>query len=229
MSNPSGSRSVNQAARIPVGGNIALPAMEILHGRENFCSWSFATKMLLIREGTWDAVNRKEDDDDPADAVSLKALATICLSIDPVNYSLVQEAKTAKEAWTNLKNAFQDDVMTRRIGLLLKLTSIRLAECSTVEEYVGELMSTSHKLSEVGFKVDDSWLASLLLMGLPEMYEPMIMGLEASGKNVTADTVKAKILQDVKIIKASGVDGAFYSKPKGAKTEGYDEREMFPV
>ncbi|XP_055543383.1 uncharacterized protein LOC129728931 [Wyeomyia smithii] len=135
--------------------------------------------MLLIREGTWDAVTR--DEDDPADGSSLRVLATICLSIEP------------------------DDGMTRRIGLLRKLTSIRLSECSSVEEYV-----------------DDTWLASLLLMGLPDMYEPMIVGLEASVIKINADAVKAKILQDVKmssVTKSSSGDGAFYSHPKTKQKE----------
>ncbi|XP_065091273.1 uncharacterized protein LOC135712243 [Ochlerotatus camptorhynchus] len=95
----------------------------------------------------------------------------------------------------------------------------RLTECSSVEEYGNELMTTSHKLTEVGFAVDDTWLACLLLMGLPESYEPMIMGLEASGTRITADAVKAKILQDVKIggISAGGSkEEDFYSKKKAA-------------
>lgn len=194
--------------------------MERLRGRENYSTWAFATKMLLIREGTWDAVIAPEVDD-PVNAQSLRALATICLSIEPINYSLVQSAETAKQAWDNLKNAFQDDGMTRRIGLLRKLTSIRLGDYSTVEAYVNEMMCTSHKLSEAGFKVDDEWLASLLLMGLPEAYEPMIMGLEASGRRITADAVKAKILQDVKISAGNGSskqDGAFYSERRGSKS-----------
>lgn len=60
-------------------------------------------------------------------------------------------------------------------------------------------MTTSHKLSTIGFKVDDSWLVALLLMGLPDYYEPMIMRLEAAGAKLSSDAVKAKILQDVKV------------------------------
>ena len=58
-------------------------------------------------------------------------------------------------------------------------------------------MSAAHKLSGIVFKVEDEWLASLLLMSLPEYYDPMLMGLEASGTRLTADAVKAKILQVV--------------------------------
>ncbi|XP_055605520.1 uncharacterized protein LOC129753699 [Uranotaenia lowii] len=90
-----------------------------------------------------------------------------------------------------------------------------------VEAYVNELMSTSHKLRNVGFDVNDSWLAAILLMGLPEQYEPMIMGLEASGTALTSDAVKAKILQDVKLERGSvgsSTDGALYSKMNRKKS-----------
>lgn len=50
-------------------------------------------------------------------------------------------------------------------------------------------------VANLGFKVDDSWLAAIHLMGLPEQYEPMIMGLEASGTALTAHAVKANIFQ----------------------------------
>ena len=117
--------------------------------------------------------------------------------------------------------------MTRKIGLLRKLTSIRLINCASVEDYVNELMTTSHKLSTIGFEVDDSWLVALLLMGLPKHYEPMIMGLEASEAKLTSDSVKAKILQDVKLEKGpktSSGDGALYTrgtnsrKPRAKRT-----------
>lgn len=55
------------------------------------------------------------------------------------------------------------------MGPLRKLTSIRLAGCSPVfEKYVNDVISTSCKVAEVEFKVDDTLLASLLLMELPE-------------------------------------------------------------
>lgn len=95
--------------------SVSLPIAEKLRGRENYSSWAFGMKMVLIREGTWNAVDVQEGSV-VSNEVSLRALATICLSIEPINYSLVQDATTAQEAWTNLKNAFQDSGMTRRMG-----------------------------------------------------------------------------------------------------------------
>lgn len=99
---------------------------------------------------------------------------------------------------------------------------MRLVNCDSVEAYVDEVMSASQRLAAIGFKVDDSWLAGILLMGLPEHYEPMIMGLEASGKAMSADAVKAKILQDVKVERGprcSNEDGAFYSSSRNFRAK----------
>ncbi|XP_062708407.1 uncharacterized protein LOC134288243 [Aedes albopictus] len=64
-------------------------------------------------------------------------------------------------------------------------------------------MLTCNQLAQVGFKVDDTWMCSLLLKGLPKRYDPMILGLESSGVALTADMVKAKTMQDVKVTSGS--------------------------
>ncbi|GBP63981.1 Retrovirus-related Pol polyprotein from transposon TNT 1-94 [Eumeta japonica] len=59
-------------------------------------------------------------------------------------------------------------------------------------------MTTAHKLRNIGFKVDDEWLGTLLLAGLPDEYKPMIMAIESSGVAITTDSIKTKLLQEVK-------------------------------
>lgn len=44
-------------------------------------------------------------------------------------------------------------------------------ECAPVEEYV-----IRHKLAAIGFEVNDRWMSSILIMGQPKTYDPMIMG-----------------------------------------------------
>ncbi|GBP08161.1 hypothetical protein EVAR_2945_1 [Eumeta japonica] len=44
------------------------------------------------------------------------------------------------------------------------------------------------------------WLGTLLLAGLPDEYKPMIMAIESSGVAITADSIKTKLLQEVKIV-----------------------------
>lgn len=43
--------------------------------------------------------------------------------------------------------------MIRRLRLIRELTNIQLVECSFTVGFVSQMMSTSHKLSEVGFSL----------------------------------------------------------------------------
>lgn len=83
-------------------------------------------------------------------------------------------------------------------------------------------MTTAHKLRNIGFKLDDEWLGILLLSGLPETYKPMIIAIESSGMKISADSVKSKILQDVKIcpiMNTSAFAGNYNSKNRGNKKQ----------
>ncbi|EZA58140.1 hypothetical protein X777_01868 [Ooceraea biroi] len=170
--------------------------MEKLVGRENYASWKFAMQAYLESEDLWGCVTGAQTH--VADVKKMtKARAKIILSVEKQNYSHLQDTATPKEAWDKLRSVFEDTGLTRKVGLFKKLTSVKLADCTTVEEYVNQIVTTAHKLRELQFDVKDEMVAALLLSGLPEEYKPMIMGLESSGVTPTADAVKVKILQEV--------------------------------
>lgn len=83
------------------------------------------------------------------------------------------------------------------LGLSRDLCTTTLSSCQNIDEYVSKIMSTVHKLRNIGFKVDDEWLGTLLLSGLPEHYKPMILAIESSGI-ISANSVKSKLLQEAK-------------------------------
>ena len=88
--------------------------------------------------------------------------------------SCEKEAGTTKELWTELEALFDDSGFSRRIALLRHLISIGLESC----ENVTRMVDTSQRLSGTGFKINDEWVGSLLLAGLPERFMPMIMAIE---------------------------------------------------
>lgn len=193
-----------------------LVMIEKLTGRDNYSTWRFAVKTYLQHEELWDcvelipgvAVDPKRD---------IKAKSKIVLLVDSVIYVHIQEATSAKEVWDCLASAFDDSGLTRRVGLLRDLCTTSLTGCSNIEEYVSKIMTTAHKLRNIGFKVDDEWLGTLLLSGLPESYKPMIIAIESSGMKISADSVKSKILQDVKISEGDTSAFAINHKNKGPK------------
>ncbi|CAL1678260.1 unnamed protein product [Lasius platythorax] len=175
------------------GGQV-VPLIEKLKGRENYPTWKFAMSALLEHEDLWKCILGTE-----TDARKLaKAKAKLILCIDPFNYSHIQTASTAKEIWLKLQAAFEDTGLTRRVSLLRTLATTQMEKCNSVDEYVNEIITTAHKLNGLGFTVSDEWIGTLLLAGLPNEYRPMIMGIENSGMPITADSIKTKIVQDVK-------------------------------
>lgn len=169
-----------------------------LTGRENYNSWKFAVKSYLEHEDLWSCVDPKTKEE-PGDAnKDIKAKTKIILLVDPSNYHHIEDAQNAREVWVKLQSAFEDSGLHRRVALLRDLINTNLDNCADIEEYVNKIVTTSHKLRNIGFKVDDEWLGTLMLAGLPDQYRPMIMGLESSGVKISSDSIKTKLLQEVK-------------------------------
>lgn len=73
-----------------------------------------------------------------------KAKAKIVLSVDETLYIHVAKAVTAAEAWQNLQRAFEDTGLTRKVGLLRKITTTKLETCESMEKYINDIMSAAH-------------------------------------------------------------------------------------
>lgn len=157
-----------------------------------------------------------------------KAYSKLVLTIDPVHYVHIETATTASEIWDKLKTAFEDNGLTRRVGLMRALTTTKLSDCASADEYVTTLISTAHKLRNIGMQVADEWLGTMMLAGLPSDYEPMIMGIESSGIKITADFIKAKIIQDVRNVGANGEVALFGKRSnRGQPSKGKSNGKCF--
>lgn len=179
-----------------------------LRGRENYEDWAFAVENYLILEGMQQCIKTGGDPND------CKAKAKIVLTIDPSLYVHIKSESTAMGLWQKLKKLFDDNGYTRRIGLLRNLISIRRENCESMAQYVTSLLETSQRLNNTGFKISDEWIGSLLLAGLPEKFEPMIMAVEHSGIELTADAIKSKLLdmEDGSEVGTSSTQSAFAAK-----------------
>lgn len=199
-------------------GSSLLASIEKLRGRENYSTWKFAIENYLAAEDMSACIEGTETD---AKKIA-KAKGAIILSIDKSNYVHVTSAKTAKEAWDSLKRTFEDTGTRRKVTLMRNIVNTKYKNCTSMEMYVNEIISTAQRLNEIGFTVDDEWLAIFLLAGLTDDYLPMIMTLESSGSKLSSDSVKTQLLQeptttestadDVKALLAKGK--AQFRKPK---------------
>lgn len=164
-----------------------------LVGRENYASQKFAVEAYFKLEELWSCVDGTNKDEKK----EIKAKSKLILLLDPINYVHVQSATTCIEVWNSLQQAFDDSGFYRRVPLLRDLITTTLDSSRNVNEYVNKIMSRAHKLRNIKFDINDEWLGTLMLAGLPETYKPMIMGLESSGIKISADSIKTKLLQEV--------------------------------
>lgn len=159
-----------------------------------------------------------------------KARANIILAVRKQKYGHIQGTITPREAWNKLNNAFEDRGHMRKVGLLRTLTSTRLEDCTSVEEYVNRITMTAHSLKELDFDVNEEMVGALLLSGLPEEYKPMIMGLESSGTPIIGDALKVKLMQEVKleaVQSTAGSEAALYTKASKKNAKDKQKRKCF--
>ncbi|CAF4918329.1 unnamed protein product [Pieris macdunnoughi] len=82
-------------------------------------------------------------------------------------------------------------------------------------QYVTQIVETGQRLRGTGFSITDEWIGALMLAGLTEKYAPMIMAIEHSGIEVSADIVKTKLVYmcaDDYVGTTSGSESAFIAK-----------------
>lgn len=126
--------------------------IEKLVGRENYASWKFAMRALLESEDLWGCVEEPQRYSNDTKKMC-KARAKIILAVDKRNYSHIQDTATPRETWNKLKETFEDTGLTRKVGLLKTLTSTKLEEHKSIEDYMNKITSTAYQLREMGFKV----------------------------------------------------------------------------
>lgn len=171
--------------------------VEKLRGRENYDEWRISAKSYLIIKGLWGAVTG-ELPPESSPETNAKAISEITLMLDASLFSYIKETESAKEVWDTIAKAFDDSGIPRKVTILNQLVSIRLIRFQSMERYINEILLYWNKSKIAGFKIDEDIIASLMLGGLPEEYQALILGIENSAKELTVDYVKTVLLQGIK-------------------------------
>lgn len=185
-----------------------LSSVPRLTGRENYSDWAFAVENVFVLEGLTKCLDGSETDS----VVVSKAKAKLILTVDPTLFIHVKDTKSAKDVWDKLKKLYEDSGFARKISLVRKLISLRLENCESMESYVNQIIDTAQKLERSAFKLTEEFIGSLMLAGLTDKYEPMVIAIEHSGIDITADSIKSKLLD----MHLDGVSGASTSSAGSA-------------
>lgn len=132
-------------------------------------------------QGFWKAVLGTETNVD----IKEKATSRLVLYISSNLHVHIQDVNIAKDIWLKLETTYDDSGLIRRCGSLRKVTITQLVNCNSISDYVDTITGTTQKLNQIRFKVNDEWIGSLLLIGLPDHFGSMIMVIESSNIKIS--------------------------------------------
>ncbi|GJS54822.1 hybrid signal transduction histidine kinase M [Tanacetum coccineum] len=148
----------------------------------NYSSWVYFVQNLCWGHSLLDHISGKDEDNTssstktPPDAEWLK-IDTIILSWIFVTMSktlqqrlVVENPRSAKEAWDILADIFHDNKHTRSIALKAELRFLKLGDL-TIDAYFRKIESIATVLTSLGSPMNSDDVVTFALEGLPAKYD----------------------------------------------------------
>ncbi len=117
---------------------------------ENYTTWAFKMRNLLVTKDLWNAVEGTTNVDASIDA---KALAIICLYVKEHHISTLAQCNKAKEAWDKLSSIHKGRSEARKMVLHQQLLSLQKLSTEDVTQYVNRAKALRDDLLAAGEEV----------------------------------------------------------------------------
>ncbi|UYV71336.1 hypothetical protein LAZ67_8002677 [Cordylochernes scorpioides] len=172
-------------------------AVEKLNG-QNYRSWKYNIKILLIEKGLWDVMFKDEDTQDAQlKAQKDKALAVIALSINTEHQIHIIDFSSPQDAWKNLEQVFEPKSRSRILQLKKQFVNIKLQTGESMLDYLNRLKICTDHLKEAGAEVDDQDIAYSMLSGLSDSFDTLVMSFgNVEDSDFTSNKVRNTLLTE---------------------------------
>lgn len=180
-----------------------------LTGSDNYHTWSFAIKNYIQYKGYGNCIEYETDDKGvkkinsagayviaEKDATKLLGCkAMLVLSVEKKIFLHIQNCNSAMEIWNVLRNKYEDKGLSRKIKILKTMINSKSEDADDMQSYIDIILDGANKLQGIGFKIADELIAAILLAGLSDHYQPLIMALEATHDDLKSDLIVTKLLE----------------------------------
>lgn len=173
----------------------------------NYLHWEFKMRCMLQKEDCYSAIDKDCPTEETAKAAWMKANAKafhlIALCIENSQLILIKAAKTAKEAWDNLKHYHQKGTLSDKVRLLRKLFKSELENSGNMEIHLLNLYETIDMLKEADVTFEENIMVFIILSSIGEEYDTLITSLEARDeKTLTLEVIRNKLLEQYEKMKS---------------------------
>eukprot|EP00112_Aurelia_sp_Birch-Aquarium-sp1_P010241 Seg2196.2 transcript_id=Seg2196.2/GoldUCD/mRNA.D3Y31 product="Retrovirus-related Pol polyprotein from transposon TNT 1-94" protein_id=Seg2196.2/GoldUCD/D3Y31 len=153
--------------------------------------------MCLIGKDLWEIVRASENEQRRFRKRENLALASVGLSVATSLQIYVRSAKSAKEAWDNLEQHFEQKSLSRKIFYRRKLYAARMDKGTSMLAHVNYMKTLSEHLEAVDDAVSEKDLVIILISSLPEEYNYLITALETTAEEkLTWDYVRDRLVHE---------------------------------
>uniref|UniRef100_A0A1Y1LUY5 CCHC-type domain-containing protein n=1 Tax=Photinus pyralis TaxID=7054 RepID=A0A1Y1LUY5_PHOPY len=179
----------------------------------NYSIWKFKMELLLIKEGLWKVIKEKAPtpkqelnssivtnqlEIDAWYKLDDQARAWIGLSVKDDQLTHIWKAKSAVEAWSNLKEYHEKSTLSNKVHLMRLICSLKMDEGSSAIDHINRMQELFIKLSDIGeWSLSDNWSVAMLLSSLPRSYDTLITALETRPEDeLTFALVQQKVIAE---------------------------------
>lgn len=194
---------------------------EKLKGRENFAEWKRSMLAFLRTRKLAKCVDPAPNTETDADKLS-EAMGWLYLACDPAVSNHFDDASTPLEIWNLLSKSFAESGLDREVAAIVSLVSTHLDDCGSIDEYIGRIMEAWMRCKDAKITIEDRLVALLMIGRLGTKYQPFVMGLSASGMELTVENVKASLLSLVPT--SGGTETAFIGSGGRSKASSKSRR-----
>ncbi|KAL1582041.1 hypothetical protein WHR41_09299 [Cladosporium halotolerans] len=192
-----------------------------LDGASNYSAWATNAMYMLMNKDLWEVVDGSEDSPsesseydrgsaERADAEkglrewnkkNNRARAAIALSVNDGPKRYIDDESTAKGMWDKLRRLYEERGYNARFLALKSLISVRYEDTKSIEEYTEHVKQTTRRLANMGSRIDDWIVTSVLLANLGPAFETYVTTKRqaARTKDPELDEVIAELIDESRV------------------------------
>jgi len=169
--------------------------------RNNWNTWKFQMKHLLMAKGLWNLVDGSEVLASEATAALFqsrlhKAFSTIVLAMDSAQLYLVTSCEEPKQAWNALKNHFERETLANKLLLKKQYFRSEMREGTSVDQHLRHMKDITDKLAAIGAPISEEDQVVTLLGSLPRSFATLVTAIEARMDGVSLDYVQQALIHE---------------------------------
>eukprot|EP00794_Sanderia_malayensis_P009008 gene9008-9970_t len=172
----------------------------------NYQSWKYNIKLVLMERGLWGFSQGTEDPPSATESQAVrnafqlrsdKAYSLIALSVSKALQVHIMSTTDPATAWKTLQEHFEFISVAQVVRLNRKFYAANMKEGENLLEHITYMTSLAEQLKELKEEISSRKFATVLLGSLPDSYENFISGLNArSIEELQWENIKGSLVEE---------------------------------